>query len=52
MTVQQEIQKANQNLREEVAEMSVKMAEDLLRKNITDSDQKVLIGESIAKVVH
>lgn len=52
LTIQQEIQKANQALREEVAEKAVKMAEDLLRKNITDTDQKVLIGEYLAKVVH
>ncbi len=51
LTIQQEIQKSNQALREEVAELSVKMAEDILRKNITDNDQKVLIGEYLAKVV-
>jgi F-type H+-transporting ATPase subunit b len=51
ITVQQEIQKSNQSLREEVAEMSIRMAEEILRKNITDSDQKVLIGEYLAKVV-
>ena len=51
MTIQQEIQKSNQALREEVAGLSVKMAEDILRKNITDNDQKVLIGEYLAKVV-
>jgi hypothetical protein len=31
--------------------MSVRMAEEILRKNITDSDQQVLIGEYLAKVV-
>jgi F-type H+-transporting ATPase subunit b len=51
ITIQQEIQKSNQSLREEVAEMSIRMAEEILRKNITDSDQKVLIGEYLAKVV-
>ncbi len=51
LTIRQEIQKSNQALREEVAELSVKMAEDILRKNITDNDQKVLIGEYLAKVV-
>lgn len=51
LTIQQEIQKSNQALREEVAGLSVKMAEDILRKNITDNDQKVLIGEYLAKVV-
>ena len=51
ITIQQEIQKSSQSLREEVAEMSIRMAEEILRKNITDSDQKVLIGEYLAKVV-
>ncbi|MBI5582986.1 MAG: F0F1 ATP synthase subunit B [Deltaproteobacteria bacterium] len=51
ITIQQEIRKSNQSLREEVAEMSIRMAEEILRKNITDSDQKVLIGEYLAKVV-
>jgi len=51
LTIQQEIQRSNQALREEVAGLSVKMAEDILRKNITDNDQKILIGEYLAKVV-
>jgi F-type H+-transporting ATPase subunit b len=51
ITIQQEIQKSNQSLREEVADMSIRMAEEILRKNITDTDQKVLIGEYLAKVV-
>jgi F-type H+-transporting ATPase subunit b len=51
LTVQQEIQKANQSLKEELAELSTKMAEDILKKNITEDDQKVLIGEYLAKVV-
>jgi F-type H+-transporting ATPase subunit b len=51
VTIQQEIQKANQSLREEMADLSVKMAEDILKKNITENDQKILIGEYLAKVV-
>ena len=51
ITIQQEIQKANLSLRQELAEMAVQMAEDILKKNITENDQKVLIGEYLAKVV-
>lgn len=51
LTIQQELQKANQSLRQEMSEMAVRMAEDLLKKNITEDDQKVLIGEYLAKVV-
>jgi F-type H+-transporting ATPase subunit b len=51
MTIQQEMQKANQALRQEMSDIAVRMAEDLLKKNITDNDQKVLIGEYLAKVV-
>ncbi len=51
ITIQQEMQKANQALRQEMSDMAVRMAEDLLKKNITENDQKVLIGEYLAKVV-
>jgi F-type H+-transporting ATPase subunit b len=51
ITIQQEIRKANQALRQEMSEMAVRMAEELLKKNITENDQKVLIGEYLAKVV-
>ena len=51
LTIQQEMQKANQALRQEMSDMAVRMAEDLLKKNITDNDQKLLIGEYLAKVV-
>jgi F-type H+-transporting ATPase subunit b len=51
ITIQQEMQKANQALRQEMSDMAVRMAEDLLKKNITDNDQKVLISEYLAKVV-
>jgi F-type H+-transporting ATPase subunit b len=50
-TIQQEMQKANQALRQEMSDMAVLMAEDLLKKNITDNDQNLLIGEYLAKVV-
>jgi F-type H+-transporting ATPase subunit b len=51
ITIQQEMQKANQALRQEMSDMAVRMAEDLLKKNITENDQEVLIGEYLAKVV-
>jgi len=51
LTIQQEIQKANLSLRQELSDMAVQMAEDILKKNITDNDQKILIGEYLAKVV-
>jgi len=50
-TIQQEIQKAGQSLRQEMSETAVRMAEELLKKNITENDQKLLIGEYLAKVV-
>jgi F-type H+-transporting ATPase subunit b len=50
-TIQQEMQKANQALRREMSDMAVRMAEDLLKKNITENDQNLLIGEYLAKVV-
>ncbi len=49
--VQQELEKARQQLREEVADLAVKMAEDIIKKNITPEDQKRLVGEFIEKVV-
>jgi F-type H+-transporting ATPase subunit b len=50
-TIQQEIQKANLALRQDLADMAVQMAEEIIKKNITENDQKVLIGEYLAKVV-
>lgn len=51
ITIQQEIQRANLSLRQDLSEMAVQMAEELLKKNITENDQEVLIGEYLAKVV-
>ncbi|KUK38431.1 MAG: ATP synthase subunit b [Thermodesulfobacterium commune] len=54
--IQQEIEKAKNMLREEVAEAAVKLAEDLLRKSITEEDQKKIYKEFIneirGRVVH
>lgn len=49
--IQQEIKNAKKVIREEVAELSAKMAEDLLKKHIKDSDQQRLVDEYLAKVV-
>jgi F-type H+-transporting ATPase subunit b len=51
VAIQQEMQKAGQSLRQEMSETAVRMAEEILKKNITENDQKVLIGEYLAKVV-
>jgi F-type H+-transporting ATPase subunit b len=51
LTIQQEIQKANLSLRQEMSDRAIQMAEDILKRNITENDQKILIGEYLAKVV-
>jgi len=51
ITIQQEIQKAGQSLKQEMSETAVRMAEELLKKNITENDQKTMIGEYLTKVV-
>jgi F-type H+-transporting ATPase subunit b len=51
MTIQQEIKKARESLQEEIADLTVAAAEDILRKNIKAKDQDRLVQEFIAKVV-
>jgi F-type H+-transporting ATPase subunit b len=50
--VEQEMKRAKLALSAEAAELSVKLAEDLIKKNLNESDHKKLINEYIAKVVH
>ncbi len=50
--VQQELEKARAALRQEVAELSVKMAEQIIREKMTPEDQKRLVKEFIERVVH
>lgn len=50
--VEQEMKRAKLALSAEAAELSVKLAEDLIKKNLNESDHKRLIGEYIARVVH
>ena len=49
--IQQEVKKAKGLLQQEVAELSTKMAEDLLKKHMKDTDQQRLVDEYLAKVV-
>ena len=51
LTIQQEIKSAKESLQEEIADLTVAAAEDLLRKNIKAKDQERLVKEFIAKVV-
>ncbi len=49
--VQQELAKAREQLKAEVTEMAVKLAEDIIRKNITEQDHHRLIAEYLERVV-
>jgi F-type H+-transporting ATPase subunit b len=51
LTIQQEIKTARESLQEEIADLTVAAAEDILRKNIKAKDQDRLVQEFIAKVV-
>ncbi len=51
MTIQQEIRKATQSLRVEVADLATKLAEDLIKEKATFADQQVLVEEYLKKVV-
>lgn len=49
--IEQELQKAATQLRIEAAQLSVKMAEEILKKNITEKDHEAMIREYMNKVV-
>ena len=51
LTISQEINAAKTDLRREIADLSASMAEDLIKKNIDDQDQKRLVEEYLEKVV-
>ena len=51
LTIQQEVRKATQSLREEVADLSAQMAEDLIKEKSTFADQQGLVEEYLKKVV-
>ncbi len=48
--IQQELVKAKKELQQEVAEMAVQMAEEIIRKNMTEDDHKKLIEDYLEKV--
>jgi len=49
--IEREFQEAKQRLRAEIAEGAVHMAEELIKKHITDEDQERLIEQYLTKVV-
>jgi F-type H+-transporting ATPase subunit b len=49
--VQQELAKAQAELRSEVAELAVGMAEDIIKKNLTEQDHEALISDYLERVV-
>ncbi len=51
LSIQQETLKATQALRQEVANLSTQMAEDLINEKATFADQQVLVEEYLKKVV-
>jgi len=50
LTIQQEIQKAKDGLKEEISELATRMAEEIISKNIQPDDEDRLIKEYIQKV--
>lgn len=51
LAIQQEVKAAKDELREEVAELTVKAAEDILRQRMDMGDQERLVEEFLVKVV-
>ena len=50
LTIQQETQKASQNLREEVVGLATQMATDMIKEKATSADQQGLVEEYLKKV--
>jgi len=50
LTIQQEIQAASDRLKQEVADLATKKAEEIIAKEMTDTDQDRLVDEFIEKV--
>jgi F-type H+-transporting ATPase subunit b len=50
IAVEQESRRARQDLRNEAAEMAVRLAGDLLKRQVTDSDRARLVDEFIERV--
>ena len=51
LSIQQETKKAAQELKQEVAEKATQLAEKLIKKEITSTDQTKLVEEYLHKVV-
>ncbi len=51
IAIQQEIQAARDSLKDEVAELSVAAAQDIIRKKMRAEDQQRLVREFMTKVV-
>jgi F-type H+-transporting ATPase subunit b len=51
LTIQQEIQKATKDLKEEVVGMATQMATDMIKEKATYADQQGLVEEYLKKVV-
>jgi len=51
MTIEQESKKAVRDLRQEVVDLATQMAEDLLKKKVTPTDQQGLVEEYLKKAV-
>jgi len=51
LSIEQETKKAAQELKKEVAEQATQMAEELINKQITSTDQEQLVEEYLQKVV-
>ena len=49
--IEQELQKASSQLRVEAVQLSVKMAEQILKRNITEKDHEAMVKEYMDKVV-
>ena len=49
--IEQEFKKAVSQLRIEAAEMSIQMAEDILRKKITKEDHEIMVKDFLARMV-
>lgn len=50
LTIQQETEKASQNLREEIVGVATQMATDMIKKKATPADQQGLVEEYLKKV--
>lgn len=49
--IEQEMKKATEQLRAQAVDLSVKMAEDIIKKNVTQDDHKAMVKDYIDKVV-